>query len=262
MHSTCVFCDGGCTFAVSDSGGRAAISPINPAIPAICSKAVNWDEIRSHPGRLMHPLKNAGKRGEPQWEEISWDQALDEIAAKLRAVIDEYGPEAVAFSEMPLNHGFGGVTRRFMNHLGTPNYITALDLCMGNTAQDHRATYGWFTSANWQAADCIVYFGQNRGPELWPREYLNLKAALSRGAKLIVVDPRITETAKLADYHLRIDYGTDAALVLGWINVIIAEGLYDREFVAKSTVGFEDLAERAGEYPPERVAEICGITAD
>ena len=142
MHSTCVFCDGGCTFAVDDADGRVAISPINPAMPAICSKAVNWDEIHSHPGRLMHPLKNVGKRGEPQWEEISWDQALDEIVEKLRAVIDEYGPEAVAFSEMPLNHGFGGVTRRFMNHLGTPNYITALDLCMGNTAQVHRATYG------------------------------------------------------------------------------------------------------------------------
>ena len=262
MHSTCVFCDGGCMFAVNDTDGKVVISPINPALPAICSKAVNWDEIRSHPGRLMRPLKNVGKRGEPQWQEISWGQVLNEIAKKLQAVIDKYGPEAVAFSEMPLNHGFGGVTRRFMNHLGTPNYITALDLCMGNTAQVHRATYGWFTSANWQVADCIVYFGQNRGPELWPREYLNLKAALARGAKLIVVDPRLTETAELAAYHLRINYGTDAALALGWINVIIDEGLYDHVFVAESTIGFEDLAERAGEYPPERVAEICGITAD
>ena len=262
MHTTCVFCDGGCTLLAADEGGRVTVSPINPDAPAICMKASRWQEIRSHAGRVVRPLKNTGKRGEPQWEEIGWDQALDEISSKLKAVINTYGPEAVAFSEMPLNHGFGGITRRFMNHLGSPNYITALDLCMGNTAQVHRATYGWFTSANWAAADCIVYFGQNRGPELWPREYLNLKAALARGSKLIVVDPRVTETAELATYHLRINYGTDAALVLGWINVIIAEKLYDSAFVAESTTGFDELALRAAEYPPERVAEICGIEAD
>ena len=262
MHSTCVFCDGGCTLSTSSDGAAPSLSPINPSMPAICPKAVRWEEIREHEGRLTHPLKNIGERGEPRWEQIGWDQALDEIAAKLRSVIDAYGPEAVAFSEMPLNHGFGGITRRFMNHLGTPNYITALDLCMGNTAQVHRATYGWFTSANWNVADCIVYFGQNRGPELWPREYLNLKAALARGAKLIVVDPRHTETAELADYHLRINYGTDAALALGWINVVISEGLYDHAFVEERTVGFEELAARTAEYPPERVADICGITPE
>ena len=262
MHTTCVFCDGGCTLSAHVDDEKTSLAPLNPAMPAICSKAIRFEEIREHTGRITHPLKNAGTRGEPLWEEITWDQALDEIAEKLRAIVDEYGPEAVAFSEMPLNHGFGGITRRFMNHLGTPNYITALDLCMGNTAQVHRATYGWFTSANWADADCIVYFGQNRGPELWPREYLNLKAALTRGAKLIVVDPRLTDTAELADYHLRIDYGTDAALVLGWINVIISEELYDRAFVTESTVGFDELAARAAEYPPERVAKICGITTD
>ena len=262
MHSTCVFCDGGCTLSASLDGEATALGPINPSMPAMCSKAVRWEEIRGHAGRITHPLKNIGERGEPRWEKIGWDQALDEIAAKLRTIVDEHGSEAVAFSEMPLNHGFGGITRRFMNHLGTPNYITALDLCMGNTAQVHRATYGWFTSADWSIADCIVYFGQNRGPELWPREFLNLKAALARGAKLIVVDPRVTDTAELADHHLRINYGTDAALVLGWINVIIAEGLYDHDFVSENTVGFDELTARAAQYPPERVAEICGITAD
>jgi len=261
MHSICVFCDGGCTLSVDGEGERVCPKPVSPSAPAICSKATRWADIRNHAGRLTHPLKNVGDRGEPKWEEIGWDQALDEIAIRLRAIIDAYGPESVAFSEMPLNHGFGGITRRFMNHLGTPNYITALDLCMGNTAQVHRATYGWFTTADWASADCIVYFGQNRGPELWPREYRNLEAALARGAKLIVVDPRVTETAELAHYHLRINYGTDAALVLSWINVIIEEGLYDREFVEAQTVGFEELATRAADYPPERVAAICGIEA-
>ena len=282
-HSTCVFCDGGCPLAVeidevnalsapgtteatnstaATSGAAISVSPANPDMPAICSKAIRWNEIRSHEGRILHPLKNVGERGEPVWRQISWDDALDEIAERLSKVVDEYGPQAVAASEMPLNHGVGGITRRFLNHLGSPNYITALELCMGNTAQVHRATYGWFTSPRWDIADCIVYFGQNRGPELWPREYCNLKAALSRDAKLIVVDPRVTPTAQLADYHLRINYGTDAALALSWVNVIIEEGLFDEEFVRASTVGFEALAERATQYPPERVAAICGIDAE
>lgn len=261
-RSTCVFCDGGCAVAAKCDGGELRVAPANPAFPAFCSKARLIDAYRLHPDRVTRPLKNVGRRGEPEWREISWDQALDEVAERLQAVIAEHGPEAFAVSEMPLNHGFGGITRRFMNLLGSPNYTTALALCMGNTAQVHRAVYGWFTAANWVQTDCIVYFGQDRGPERWPAEFLNLKAALERGATLIVVDPRETETAKLARYHLRIRYGTDAALALGWINVIVSEGLYDRAFVEERCSGFERLAERAAEYPPERVAGICGIDAE
>ena len=80
-------------------------------------------------------------------------------AERLSAVIAAYGPESLAVSEMPLNHGFGGITRRLMNHLGSPNYISGLALCMGNTAQVHRAVYGWFTSPDWTKTDCIMYFG-------------------------------------------------------------------------------------------------------
>ncbi len=261
-YSTCVFCDGGCQVKGEIDGDRLRVLPADPDFPAICPKANMVDAYRLHPDRVTVPLKNVGERGEPQWQEVSWDQALDEIAARLQAVVGEYGPEAVAFAEMPLNTGFGGITRRFMNCLGTPNYTAPVALCMGNTAQVHRAVYGWFASADWERADCIVYFGQDRDHERWPGEYLALNAALERGAALIEVDPRETATAKRAHYHLRIRYGTDAALALGWINVIIAEGLYDRAFVEGSCIGFDELAARAAEYPPERVAAICGIEAD
>lgn len=260
-HSTCVFCDGCCPVAIRNDG-EVTVSPLNPNLPAICSKAHLWREYRSHPDRVVKPRKNIGERSNPVWQEIEWDQALDEIADRLSAIIDTYGPEALAVSEMPLNTGFGGITRRFMNHLGSPNYIAPTLLCMGNTAQVHRAVYGWYTSSNWDETDLIVYFGQNRGPELWPVEYLKLKAALARGAKLIEVDPRETDTALLACEHLRIRYGTDAALLLAWINVIIEEDLYDHAFVEASTVGFADLAERVQAYAPESVASICGIDAD
>lgn len=261
-YATCVFCDGQCAVKAEIEGDRMRVLPANPDFPALCSKATMIDEYRLHPDRVAVPLKNVGARGEAQWQEVTWDQALDEIAERLQAVVDAHGPEAVAFAEMPLNMGFGGITRRFMNCLGTPNYTAPTQLCMGNTAQVNRATYGWFVSSGWAQADCIVYFGQDRDGERWPHEYLALNAALERGAVLIEVDPRETVTAKRADYHLRIRYGTDAALMLGWINVIIAEGLYDRAFVENSCIGFDELAERVAEYPPERVAELCGIDAE
>ena len=261
-HAICNYCDAGCALNIEEVDGEIRLRPLDPNLPAICSKAVRWDEIRSHEGRITKPLENIGERGNPVWKEVSWYEALDKIAERIKAIVNEYGPEAIAFSEHPLNHGFGGVTRRLMNHLNTPNFISPLDLCMGNTAQVHRTTYGWFSSPSWDKADCIVYFGQNRGPNLWPDEFLLLKQAQERGANLIVIDPRETDMSRMADYHLRIDYGTDAALALAWLNVIIEEELYDHDFVEASTVGFDDLRERVREYTPEVVAEICDIAPE
>lgn len=260
--ATCTFCDGGCVLAAKIDGDEMQVGPVNPEVPAICNKAAMIDEYRLHPDRITKPLRRTGKRGENRWEETTWDEALDDIAARLKDVIAQYGPEAVAFAEMPLNTGFGGITRRFMNCLGAVNYTAPTQLCMGNTAQVHRAVYGWFASADWEHADCIVYLGQDRDQQKWPAEYLSLKAALARGATLVEIDPRTTQTAKLADYHLRIRYGTDAALLLGWINVIIEEGLYDHAFVEQQCIGFDQLKERVAEYTPEVVARTCGITAD
>ena len=260
--ATCRFCDGGCSVKVTIDGDNRVFQPLDPSLPAMCGKVHIIDEYRLHPDRVTKPLKNVGKRGEPGWQEVSWDQALDEIAQRLLHVKDAYGPEAIAFAETPLNVGFGSISRRLMNHLGTPNYIAPISLCMGNTAQVHRACYGWLCFADWAHTDCVVYFGQHRDGQRWPAEYLKLKAALGRGAKLIVVDPRTTETAKLAHYHLKIRYGTDAALALAWLNVIIAENLYDAAFVAEQCVGFDQLREFVAAYTPEWAASVCGIDAD
>lgn len=263
-HVTCVFCDHCCCLSVEvENGSITGISPFDPAVPAICSKPEMWESYVNHPDRVLNPLKNVGPRGEPKWIEISWETALDEIADQLKSIIAKYGSTSVAISAMPVNLQSGaGLVRRFANLIGTPNYITPMSLCVGNTAQIHRATYGWFTSANYEQSDCIVLFGQTRSPENWPQEYLRIMTARRRGAKLIVVDPRVSNMAEIADYHLRLRYGTDAALLLGWLNVIIEEGLYDRNFVEHKTVGFDRLAERVKKYPPERVADITGCDAE
>lgn len=262
-YSTCAFCDGGCSVkAEYHDDGTWKVLPTNPEFPACCPKINLIDEYRLHPQRIIRPLKNRGSRGNAEWVEISWEQALDEIADRMKDVIAKYGPESVAFADMPGNSGFGGLVNRFANCLGTPNYIVPVQLCMGNTAQVHRAIYGWLSLSSWENTDCIVYFGQDRDAERWPAEYLNLKAARARGAKLIVVDPRCSATAKSADYHLPIRYGTDAALALAWINVIISEGLYDKEFVAQNCSGFEALAQHVERYTPEQAAQICQIDAE
>jgi anaerobic selenocysteine-containing dehydrogenase len=207
----------------------------------------------------MHPLKNVGKRGEQKWQQISWDEALDEIAVKLQTIIAKYGPETVALSNLSANAGADqGMIRRFMNLLGTPNYITGLAMCLGNTAQIHRTVFGNHIGNMYEKANCIVLVGHNPHRDNWPGEYARLKQALGRGAKLIVLDPRKSNCAEMADIHLPLRYGTDAAMLLGWLNVIINEELYDKEFVKNWTVGFAELAERVQQYPTDKVAEITG----
>lgn len=181
----------------------------------------------------------------------------------LSAIIEKYGPESLAVSTLQVNTAVDqGTLRRFMNALGSPNWISGLSMCMGNTAQVHRATLGWYLSADYTKANCIVYLGHNPHQQNWVAEYREMLAAKERGAKLIVADPRLSHCAQMADLYIPLRYGTDAALLLGWLNVIIEEGLYKKSFVKKWTVGFDDLCQRVHEYTPDRVAEICGIDAD
>jgi anaerobic selenocysteine-containing dehydrogenase len=233
----------------------------NPA--AICMKPHFANDYLNHERRLLYPLKNIGKRGEQKWQRLSWEQALDEIAERLSGIVATYGAEALAVSSLPVNAGVDqGMTRRLMNLLGSPNWISGLSMCMGNTAQVHRATVGWYLAGNYDKAKCIVYIGHNPHQQNWVSEYQQLLAAKKRGAKLIVLGPRRSQCAQMADIHLPLRYGTDAAMLLGWLNVIITEGLYDKKFVQKWTVGFDELRERVQEYPPQSVAQITGCDED
>jgi Anaerobic dehydrogenases, typically selenocysteine-containing len=201
-----------------------------------------------------------GERGEDKWEEISYEQAMDEISERLKKVIDQYGPESFAVSTSGWNTQVThSMDRRFMNLLGSPNWISGVSLCAGNTAAVNKLTYGWFPMGDFSSTDCIVLFGHNPRKHSWTPIFNQINAARARGAKVIVLDPRISGQAEKADLHLRLRAGTDAAMCLGWLKVIFDEELYDKEFVRDWCVGFEELKARVDEYPLERVEEITGV---
>ena len=259
----CSSCDIYCQVLAEKSDNGSILIKAQDPRPGranICMKGVHAPEGFDHPDRIRRPLKRVGPRGSGNWQTISWDDALDEIADKLKKIISNYGPESLAVSESPWNiQTDNGMTRRFMNLVGSPNWLSGVSLCAGNTAAINRMVYGWYPYPDYTKTNCIVLFGHNPWKHSWTPVYNSIRQAQSRGAKLIVLDPRRSENAELADIWLPLRVGTDAAMCLGWLNVIINEGLYDHEFVKKWTVGFDALRRRVEEYSLERVSEITGV---
>lgn len=242
----------------------------------VCVRCLTLPEYIYHPDRIKYPMMRTGKRGENKWKRITWDQAYDIIEEKVRYYQKEYGPESIAM--------MGGTGREATLYfpalayavLQTPNNTGVLSglSCYGPRC----AVTEYVLGAGYPEIDYAAYFPDRYdNPEFKVPEYLIIWGKgplesnadgffghavidlMKRGTKLIVVDPRATWLATRAEYHLQLRPGTDAALALGMLNVIINEELYDKEFVEKWTFGLEDLKERVQEYPPERVAEICWI---
>ena len=262
-YSVCTICDIGCQVRTEAADGRVSrvVAHDNPMLAAnICYKGTAAPHIHNHADRLRTPLKRVGERGEDRWEEISYEQAMDEIAERLGGIVEKYGPEALAVSTSGWNtQTTHGLDRRFMNLLGAPNWISGVALCAGNTAAVNRLTYGWFPMPDYGETNCIVLFGHNPRKHSWTPIYNAVKAAKARGAKVIVLDPRVSDQAETADLHLRLKAGTDAAMCLGWLKVIFDEGLYDADFVRDWCTGFDELRARVDEYPLERVEAITGV---
>ncbi len=262
-YSICTICDIGCQFrSVAKNGKLDSVIAHDNAMLArnICYKGTAAPHIHNHRDRLRTPLKRIGARGEDKWQEISYGQAMDEISERLQAVVDEHGPEAFAVSTSGWNtQSTHALDRRFMNLLGSPNWISGVALCAGNTAAVNKLTYGWFPMADFGTTNCIVLFGHNPRKHSWTPIFNAINAARDRGAKVIVLDPRISDQAETADLHLRLRAGTDAAMCLGWLKVIFDEDLYDERFVEEWCIGFDELRKRVDEYPLERVARITGV---
>jgi anaerobic selenocysteine-containing dehydrogenase len=258
----CASCDIACSVVTESKNGRVirVRSSDNPIFrDHICMKGIVAPKGFANPTRILHPLKRVGERGSGKWEQVTWDEAMTDIGERLNAVVDQYGPEAWAVSTSQWNtstdHGLG---RRLMNHVGSPNWISGVALCAGNTAAVNRFSYGWFPFGDFNNTRCIVLMGHNPRRHSWTPIYNYIRTAQQRGAKLIVMDPRRSSSAERADIWLPLKVGSDAAMMFGWLKVIIDEGLYDKEFVSKWTLGFEELRQRVNEYPLDRVAELTG----
>ncbi|MEW6671614.1 MAG: molybdopterin-dependent oxidoreductase [Thermodesulfobacteriota bacterium] len=260
----CGLCHPRCGLLMEIENGRAVGVKGDPDHPVtrgmICGRGRLMLDHLYHPQRLNHPLKRAGERGAGQWRRIGWDQALDEVARKLEALGREYGPETLAFT-----HGTKRTLhwdeRRFFNLFGSPNICGANNVCMCPSQAVEYATCGGFSWGDVRQTRCIVLWGQ--GPsQSNPGLFGAIVRAKKSGARLIVVDPRRIQEAEMADIWLPIRPGTDAALMLGWLRVIIGENLYDRDFVDRWTVGFEDLKGAVADYTPEKVAQITWLTPD
>jgi anaerobic selenocysteine-containing dehydrogenase len=226
----------------------------------ICERSKAFIEHLYHKDRLNYPLKRIGNRGEGKWARISWDDALDEIAEKFQKIKSESGAEALA-SVGGTGRGFSEMFKvRFMNLFGSPNHANAGQWCSVVSRQIHAAIYGAGASrAVKPPCKCAVVWGGNPAEAFACVFPQHIKAKRS-GTQYIVIDPKYSETAaRLADHCIRLRPGTDAALALGWLNVIIEEDLYDKDFVETWCYGFDSLKQRVKKYPPQKVAEITGV---
>jgi len=254
-----------CGLLVHFKDGKAVKVEGDPNHPvnrgAMCGRGSLILEHLYHPDRVNFPLKRVGKKGGGKWERISWDQAMDEIASKISKIRETSGAEALSFCGGTYRT-YMWASKRFFNIFGSPNLTGPGAICHCSSFAVEAATYGTMAHSDLRNAACIVIWGHTPSESVPIPEWPQVTAAKKRGAKLIVVDPRLTRTAEMADLWLQIRPGTDAALMLGWLKIIVDEGLYDRDFVEKWTVGFDRLKERLADYTPERVSEITWVPRD
>ena len=272
VKSTCRMCHGVCGVLVHMRDGKVVKVTGDPDCPTsngyICAKGKASVEFLYHPERLKYPLKRVGARGEDRWKRISWDEALDTIAGEFLKIKREFGAEAIAATQgtgRPYTIFFA----RFFNSLGVVNIFGPGHICYLPRIMASHMTCGTLPVCDYYGfggmyPGCVLVWGCNiteSGASDGMCGY-QLTKTIKRGAKLIVVDPRRTGIASKADHWMQIRPGTDDALALGMLNTIIKERLYDKDFVSKWTVGFDELANRVESYPPERVEEITWVPAE
>ena len=264
VKSHCRMCHGGCGVLVYTKNGRVEKIAGDPDCPinhgTLCSKGIGSAQLAHHPDRLIYPVKRVGPKASGKWERITWDEALDTIAGRINDYKDRFGAESIV-----MGYGTGrdneAVIYRFANLLGTPNVLTAGHFCYGPRIATSILTCGTNPIVDYENNPrCIMAWGSNiviSNPDEYKGE--SFSVALSKGAKLIVVDPRMTRIAARADVWLQLRPGTDAALALGMLHVIVREELYDKEFVQNHVYGWEPFVKRVQEYSPDRVEEITWV---
>jgi thiosulfate reductase/polysulfide reductase chain A len=268
IATTCEMCFWRCGVIASVAGGRVVRVEGNPEHPQnqgrLCARGNAGTDLLYDPDRLKTPLLRTGKRGEGKFKAVSWDEALDYLAAELIELRKQHGAESVAF----FPHGNGA---RFFSTLmrayGTPNSAEpSFAQCRGPREVGYSLTFGQGLGSpepvDLEESKLIVLIGSHLGENVFTSQINAFATALSRGAKLITVDPRFSTAAAKSDWWLPIRPGTDIALLLAWMNVLIAENLYDAEYVGAYASGFDELAAHVREFTPEWAAAITDIPAD
>ncbi len=261
VKSLCYFCHANCGVLAYVKDGDVIKIEGDPDYNnkgGLCCRGTSALLHVNHPARVNHALKRVGEKGEGKWEQIPYDQAIQEVADRLNQIKAESGAEAIASA--------GGTTRtddfarrRFLNLFGTPNGFHNALLCWIPTFMAETCVAGWSPfETDLGGARCLILWGMNPGASSLPsmNGYTDLQKA---GLKIIMVDPRYSETASKADLWLPLRPGSDAALALSMLRTIIWEGLYDREFVAQWCDGFEELKQHVKPYTPEWAAPITWL---
>ena len=261
-------CPDTCALRITVRDGRAVKVAGDPDHPtthgALCAKVSRYPERTYSAGRVLQPMRRVGRKGEGRFEPVSWDAALDDIAARLTAVAARDPQRILPYSycgTMGWVQG-EGMASRFFHALGASLLDRTICATAGAAGMTH--TLGGLVGMDVERyvdSKLILIWGSNSiaaNLHFWSFA----QEAKRRGATLVAIDPYRSDTAARCDRHVALWPGTDAALALGIAHVLISEGLVDRDYVSRHTLGFDALAERASRYPPERVASICGIGAD
>ncbi len=226
----------------------------------VCHRGYRLPEYIYAPDRLKYPLR---RNSAGEFDRVSWDEALDEISTKLQAIKAEYGARAVALSvgsKGAEDFQVSAFAQRWRGAFGTPNFFSIEAHCFRSRIMARQMTFGMYPLSDPDNAECIILWGHN--PDATePPLAARINKLLDEGLRLIVIDPKRIPLAKKGLF-LQIKPGTDAALALAMIHVIIRAGLYDREFIDNYTTGFEQLRSHVADFTPEWAAEICEVSAE
>ena len=259
----CTLCYHSCGTRVTVEDGKAVkirgleSHPLNKG--RLCPKGAKALDVIYSPERLKQPLK----RNNGGFEEISWDQALDEIAAKLLQLKNDFGAQVFGFfcgSIGVENLEMSTLVHLLRSGFGSPNFFSVESICYRMRIRTRQMTFGKYPTEE-PDANLYILWGHNPDQSDFPLKFF-MKKNLKKGAKLVVIDPKRIPMADQADMYLRIRPGTDGALALAMMNVIIAEDIYDRDFIEKHAIGFEKLVPHVKPYTPEWAEELTWIPAD
>lgn len=267
IATNCEMCFWRCGVLADVADGKVLKVQGNPYHPLtkgqLCARGNAGTQLLYDPDRLKYPMIRTGNRGEGKFRRATWSEALDLFASKLNDLKQKYGPESVAF----FPHGVGsGFFATLMKAFGTPNSAEpAFGQCRGPRDVGYQLTFGRPVNSpepiDLEEAKAIVLIGSHIGENVFTSQVTNFIAGLQRGAKLIVVDPRFSTAASKADYWLPIKPGTDIALLLAWMNVIVSDGLEDKDYLDQYAVGMKELQEHVAQFPPEWAENVTEISA-